>query len=357
MRKTILILAVSMLAPAAWAGPPEPLPRADRAGSADSPFLKRFDRSIIVSYDHKNFDELTVPLSKLMIVDQKNTPWNAFLYEPKQKATLEGDHVRLVYLMPEGTSPLEVLRNYQEEVRAKGGKVIYQCKAEECGGGPTRNIISGGDGGHMGVAEYLFRPDRLMEQERTVAFCAAYASMSDMRYMVAELPSEGVHVSLQTYTAREALYCDPVRGQTFATVDIVAARGRGNKMVTVRAADMAQAITSKGKVALYGIYFDSGKADLKPTSDSTLEQMGKLLKEDPRLKLLVVGHTDNDGTFTSNMELSQRRAAAVVNALASRYGVKKDRLTPVGVSFAAPLESNTTEEGRAKNRRVELVKN
>lgn len=88
-----------------------------------------------------------------------------------------------------------------------------------------------------------------------------------------------------------------------------------------------------------------------------LEQIAKLLKETPALKLLVVGHTDNIGSFSFNMDLSQRRAAAVVSALATRYAVRRDRLTPVGVSFASPVASNQAEAGRAANRRVELVEN
>ena len=75
------------------------------------------------------------------------------------------------------------------------------------------------------------------------------------------------------------------------------------------------------------------------------------------MKLLVVGHTDIVGAFSSNMDLSQRRAAAVVNALTAQFGIDKNRLTPVGVAFACPVASDRTEEGRAKNRRVELVEN
>jgi outer membrane protein OmpA-like peptidoglycan-associated protein len=75
------------------------------------------------------------------------------------------------------------------------------------------------------------------------------------------------------------------------------------------------------------------------------------------LKLLVVGHTDNVGSYGFNMDLSQRRAAAVVAALAGRFGIARDRLSPVGVSYASPVASNRAEEGRAKNRRVELVEN
>jgi outer membrane protein OmpA-like peptidoglycan-associated protein len=80
-----------------------------------------------------------------------------------------------------------------------------------------------------------------------------------------------------------------------------------------------------------------------------------LLKSDPKLKLLVVGHTDNVGGFTSNMALSEHRAAAVVNELVTKYQIAQSRLTPVGVSFASPVATNKTEEGRAKNRRVQLV--
>ncbi len=128
-------------------------------------------------------------------------------------------------------------------------------------------------------------------------------------------------------------------------------------MVTVDAGAMAQAIESSGRVALYGIYFDFNKADVKPESDATLDEIAKLLKQTPSRKVLVVGHTDNVGTFGFNMDLSQRRAAAVVTALASRYAIGKDRLTPVGVSFASPVAPNNDENGRAKNRRVELVDN
>ena len=128
-------------------------------------------------------------------------------------------------------------------------------------------------------------------------------------------------------------------------------------MVTVDAGAMAKAIESSGRVALYGIYFDFNKADVKPESEATLQEIATLLKQTPTRKLLVVGHTDNVGTFAFNMDLSQRRAAAVVAALTTRFGIAKERLTPVGVSFASPVAPNTDDNGRAQNRRVELVDN
>jgi outer membrane protein OmpA-like peptidoglycan-associated protein len=126
-----------------------------------------------------------------------------------------------------------------------------------------------------------------------------------------------------------------------------------NKLIN--AGEMAEQIGVSGRVVLYGIYFDTNKTDLKPESEPTLHEMAKLLKSQPTLKLLVVGHTDNVGTFAANIDLSQRRAQAVVNTLVSKYGIAKERLMPFGDSYAAPVASNKTEEGRAKNRRVELV--
>ena len=125
--------------------------------------------------------------------------------------------------------------------------------------------------------------------------------------------------------------------------------------ITANADSMSQSINATGKVAIYGIYFDFGKAIVKPESDPTVAEIVKLLQADPNLKLYVVGHTDNVGTLDSNLKLSRDRADAVVKALTGKYGIAASRLQPLGVGPAAPVESNKTEEGRAKNRRVELV--
>ena len=126
-------------------------------------------------------------------------------------------------------------------------------------------------------------------------------------------------------------------------------------LVTVNAAALAGDINRTGHTAVYGIYFDTGKADLKPESDAAISEISKLLEQDSSLKLLVVGHTDNVGTLASNMDLSKRRAAAVVQALTARHGIAAARLIAQGAGPLAPVASNGNEEGRAKNRRVELV--
>ena len=126
--------------------------------------------------------------------------------------------------------------------------------------------------------------------------------------------------------------------------------------IVVDANAMLSDINAQGRVALYGIYFDFNKSEIKPESESTLKEISKLLSKNPKLNLYVVGHTDNVGDYGYNMKLSQSRAEAVVNTLVSKYSINKDRLTAAGVGPLSPVTTNDTEEGKAKNRRVELIK-
>jgi outer membrane protein OmpA-like peptidoglycan-associated protein len=139
-------------------------------------------------------------------------------------------------------------------------------------------------------------------------------------------------------------------------LDVIEAKPMDTKMVTVSAGEMSKGIAATGHIALYGIYFDTDKTDIKPESAPTLKEIAALLKQDPKLLLFVVGHTDNVGGDDYNMDLSRRRATSVVTALASQHGIDPRRLKPAGVGLLAPVAPNDTEDGRAKNRRVELVK-
>lgn len=123
----------------------------------------------------------------------------------------------------------------------------------------------------------------------------------------------------------------------------------------VSAQEVSKGLKDNGKMELYGIYFDTGKSIIKPESKPTLEKIVQVLKAEPSLKIYVVGHTDSTGDFVSNMQLSQDRAQGVVNALVKDYAVDASRMKAHGVSSLSPLASNTSEFGKAKNRRVELV--
>lgn len=126
--------------------------------------------------------------------------------------------------------------------------------------------------------------------------------------------------------------------------------------VEADAASFGNDLKAKGHVAVYGIYFDTGKSVLKPESTPALQEVAKLLGADPSLRLWVVGHTDSAGAIDGNMRLAQARAEAVVTALTTTHGIAAARLKGYGVGPLAPVASNDSEDGRAKNRRVELVK-
>ncbi len=126
--------------------------------------------------------------------------------------------------------------------------------------------------------------------------------------------------------------------------------------VVADAAAFSNDIRSTGHAAVYGITFDTDKADIKPESAQTIGEIAKLLASDPGLKVAVVGHTDNTGSVDHNLKLSQDRAQAVMQALVRDHGIAAGRLQAYGCGPYAPVASNDADDGRAKNRRVELVK-
>lgn len=145
---------------------------------------------------------------------------------------------------------------------------------------------------------------------------------------------------------------------------------KGNGKIWLRIVEkkaMAQAIVADatifsnelkatGHTAVYGIYFDTAKSTIKPESAQAIGEIAKLLKTDPGLKIFLVGHTDSQGGVESNLKLSQDRGEAVLKALVQDHGIAAARLKSFGCGLFSPVASNDTEEGRAKNRRVELVK-
>lgn len=143
---------------------------------------------------------------------------------------------------------------------------------------------------------------------------------------------------------------------TGTVIEIAEPKAMQSGQVTVDASALGKGLAAEGKIALYGIYFDTGKAVLKPESKQAIAEMAKVLAADPRLSLYVVGHTDNVGTIEANLKLSRARAEAVVKAMVTEHKVAAARLQAHGVASLAPVAPNDTEDGRARNRRVELVR-
>jgi outer membrane protein OmpA-like peptidoglycan-associated protein len=201
----------------------------------------------------------------------------------------------------------------------------------------------------------LWPPENISGQDFSNSRCAQLNGIADQRYTLIHVPKLQAYMSIHAFQFTGGTFCNAIKGRTISIVDIVQVEELEAEFVTVQAEEMAAEISGTGKIALYGILFDTAKADVKLESTATLSQIAGLLTGDPALRLLIVGHTDTQGSYDHNLDLSRRRAASVVQSLASDHGIARERLFPVGVSFASPVASNATEEGRAKNRRVELV--
>ena len=126
--------------------------------------------------------------------------------------------------------------------------------------------------------------------------------------------------------------------------------------IVANAAALSNDLKTAGHVTVEGILFDTGKAEIKPESAKAIGEIAKMLAAEPTLKVFVVGHTDTVGVLEANMKLSQDRAAAVMQALVTTHGIAAARLKSFGAGPYAPVSSNDTDAGRARNRRVELVK-
>jgi len=151
------------------------------------------------------------------------------------------------------------------------------------------------------------------------------------------------------------IWAEAERGNGRIWIRIVE-KGAMKQHVVADAAAMSNDLKATGHVAVYGIFFDTGKAVVKPESKPAIDEVAKLLKSDPALKLWVVGHTDWVGKVDDNMRLAQARAEAVAAELVSAHGIAVSRLKGYGVGPLAPVAGNDDEAGRAKNRRVDLVK-
>jgi outer membrane protein OmpA-like peptidoglycan-associated protein len=311
----IAVLLCVAATPARTAAQCTGTPGEDRDGK-DNPLVSRYPGSCIYGYQQVEFEEFTLPLGKN--VGGKFT----------KSQHLEGKITNIEYNIPEHRSILEVFRNYQQGLKQGGFETLYTCAAPECTSGDIGNSQPLYDGGG----------DRWEPPWDD----------AHLRYLSAKLArAEGdVYVALSVSSGvpdRALLY-------------IIEVKPMESGLVTVDAAALASDITRTGHSAVYGIYFDTGKADIKPESDAALKEITKLLQQDPKLKLYVVGHTDNVGALASNMDLSKRRADAVAKALMTKYQIAAARLNAQGDGPLAPVASNDSEDGRAKNRRVELVK-
>jgi len=353
--RLVLALALAALIPDQALAQVAAVPTQDIPNARDNPLLRRYDGSFIVDYAQRAFEEFELPTAELKHVPGKKDARNNDVFAPTAAEALEGRLTRLVYVAPANRSPLEVIRNYEEEIVARGGTVLFSCHQDACGG-ESRESSAGG-GGRQGMVVRIYPYADVKAPYRSAGHCAITDWISGLRYAAMRLPTSGgnAHAAIATYSLRGGTGCEALKERTIVVVALIEPKAREQRMVTVAASEMNTALGRDGRIVLYNILFDFDKADIKPESKPQLEEIARLLQASPNLRLHVVGHTDNVGQLPYNMDLSRRRSQSVVQALVQANGIAAVRLTGHGVGPLAPVAPNTDEAGGARNRRTELV--
>lgn len=225
-------------------------------------------------------------------------------FNGKNCTAVEGKIFKRRYTLKEGgqqSSILQISRNYANAIRSMGGTVTYD-------GEPQDADCAENNGRHMVIGKVAKDGDELW-------------------------------IEIVPYGGDDY----------FMTIAL-----KGLMKQDVTASSMFEALNRDGHIAVY-INFDTGKSIIRDDSRPIIDQIVQMMKDNPDLKIGVEGHTDNTGTPASNKTLSEARAKSVVSAIVSE-GISADRLSPAGFGQDKPIAENSKEEGRAKNRRVELVK-
>jgi OmpA-OmpF porin, OOP family len=309
----------------------------DAKDGADHPMLKRFNGSVLIGYKITDWDQTVFPVGKE--VDDKKQ-W-------KNSVTLEGKITRLFYLAPQGKSRLEVYRNYEKALIDAGMQAKFNCD-KDC------NDLYFAWDSNVDISKAIKWSDgSIPTADGNNSYAINSPLTIDGRFLYGTINhnNQDIHVLIYNSVAQ-----NDNTDITATYIEIVEPKPMQTNQVAVDANAMQAGLQTDGKMALYGIFFDTGKAEIKPESKPQLDEMAKLLNNNANLKVYIVGHTDNQGTLELNLALSQKRTQAVVAKLSGAdYKVNAKRMVGRGIANLAPLASNASEEGRARNRRVELV--
>lgn len=301
----------------------------DIENSKDHPLISRFEGAIIEFYKETKFGTYKIPLDE-----------NGKLNYDKPMV-LKGKVTRIQYSIPIDNNPEYVLHNYSEACNGASFTILTALANEQLGVGERSQDWKSR---YYGSGDAYF-----------------YNALNNGKY--------GMHHGIPNWKANQAyLVANAAKGDkliyfaiyvidhdsfTLIIQDVIEVSAPKTGMVT--AEKLSKGIAANGHIAMYGIHFNIGNSEIKTESDASLKLIADYLKSVPDTKFYIVGHTDNTGLLAENMKLSESRAKSVKNKLIADYAINPSQLVSYGVSSLAPVASNQTDEGKAKNRRVEIV--
>lgn len=296
----------------------------DIKGGKDYPLISRFEGSVIEYYKEVKWDTYKLPV------------YNDNTKEPNYKnpIELEGKIIRTQYSVSPDNNPAYVLKNFEKAFKSNNYKILLEGKPgegiEEGPAGFNGDFYGSQKDLHLDKFKYAYEP----------------TGDGDKAIIIAKTNKNG-----------KAIYIVEVIGgfsnTTLITQDIIEVEEAETGKVSAK--NINDKIVTNGHIALYDIHFDTGKTLIKPESEDMMKNIATYLKAHSDKKYLIVGHTDNVGDFDANIKLSLARAQAVVKELIEKYAIDPAQLKAYGDGQTAPIATNATKEGRAKNRRVEIV--
>lgn len=318
----------------------------DVDGAIDHPLISKYKNSCIVAYDETKFNSVTFPAS---LIEYKNGEWKA-----EKEITEEGKVTSIVYGIEntENATVLEVQRNYEQALKNGNFEIVYSAFGRKNIAGNSR----------IGNTYEIFANqetiDRYAHTKPKSYFRFAFSSTSknvdaDDAYFVARGKRDGIAYTFALLIHKSTASWEGLTDNIFVQAIIIEREAMETGQVS--AASIDEKIKNEGKEVFHNILFEFGSDKLTEESYAVLETLSEYLKANSSQTYYVVGHTDNVGSLSANQSLSEKRALAVVNALIKNNGIPASQLSAHGVGPLSPLAINTTEEGRALNRRVEVV--
>ena len=241
---------------------------------------------------------------------------------------------------PDERSPLEIIRNYEQAISERGGEILFITRE------PQSVEID-----EEKLPEY-FKAHRRDRGLATNVFSYTHFPAEMSEFLTARITAPDAEYYL-TIASGRGHWAASQNNVTYFEIVTLEVESMELGKVTMDA--LRDGIAAYGKAPVYNINFETGSAVVRPESAEALEVISEFMKQNSAKRFLVVGHTDNVGGYDMNQELSYARANAVVGKLIDEYGVDRAQIMPVGVGPASPVLSNSTEEGKARNRRVEIV--